>query len=1260
MFLNLFILKNGLENVFYIHYNETNNIKTETNILNKIKQILSTNFKYPINDMSFVNEDYIEIGPKKLFKTSWNTNMIDIFKKSNIHCITNIEFSVKYPKNQFPNYDKMIYEIYNDSEETYIPEIKKSYYVPIKNISNFSDKYSLGFDQVDIKFYTKMFYELNRDPTNVELYDLSQSNSEHARHWFFRGKFIKGGTIINESLMDMIKSTKTNNNNGIVSFYDNASVIMGNRIEKLILNKKYEFKEELVHFSYKAETHNFPTSICPFPGAATGVGGRIRDTVCVGRGGEILAGTAGYSVGELFNKLYKKEDYSFVNNSPKLLLIEASNGASDYGNKIGEPIIQGFTRSYRCDLNLYSNPNITKRFEYLKPIMFSGGIGKILHSNIYKNKSQYNNMIGRVGGAAYRIGIGGGSSSSRTQDKKNLKQDFNSVQRGDPEMANKVIKFIRACCSLEENPILSIHDQGSGGMANVSRELAEPNGANILLDKLILGDESLTTLEKWVAEYQEQVSFIFDNKNLQILHNIAKRENVPFVVIGNISNTNYIKVITRDEEIIPVNLPIVENEKKKTFYLEKDINKYKNIIYNDLSYLDLNINKSVFEFYLDKVLSHLSVCSKSFLTNKVDRSVSGLIVQQQCIGPFHLPLSNNSVVSLDFKSNKGLVSAIGEQPIKGIPNSYNSQESNIRKMVRMTVSEMLLNMIWTPIDNITKINSVANWMWASKNPKDANLLREAVKTLVKCVNTLGFSINGGKDSLSMSVDNITETIKSPNTLVLSGYATCISFNHIITPNFKRLNSYILYINLTNKCNLGGTIFEDIYNKNIRLVNKNINGVCDIKDMGKLSTIFNLVQKYIKHNIILSGHDISDGGLITTLTEMCISSNIGMDININNLVIDYIDFFFNENSGIVLEINERHIEYIINDLLKNGIGNIILGKTDKKVNIRYKNKLILDRSIEKLRYQWEKTSYDLEKKQANPICIKEEMKNCYYRTIPKFYIPQELYKIINYPVCINKYKPKIAIINEEGSNGENEMAFCFLEVGFEVHNVNINDLVTNKYNLNEFRGIAFVGGFSFSDVLGAAYGWYFSIINNEKIRNQFVDFYNRKDTFSFGVCNGCQLMSLLGWIPEGITLEHNKSNRFESRYSLVRIEKSNSIMLNNMNGIEFGIWTSHGQGRIVLSKEIREEKKSIFPIKYLDDKNKITEKYPYNPNGSENGNCAAISENGRHFAIMPHPERCILKTQMPWIPENIEDKLNKYTPWILMFRNAYKWCANNKT
>jgi len=1245
MDLKLFVLDQNYEKVFYLKLNR--NYLNNT-IFCKIKDILSSNDKFHISEKSFLEGDYIEVGPKKMFKTSWNTNVLEIFRKSNINCVESVEFSVKYPNDQVPEYDKMIYEIYSDDNQEKEIKIPKSFYV--SDIDKFNKEEGLGFDDSDLKYYKSYFQELEREPTNVELYDLSQCNSEHARHWFFRANFTKDiNNYIFEPLMDRIKQTKDNNHNSLVSFFDNASVIQGNTISKLNLNNnKYTNEITDLHFSYKAETHNFPTSICPFPGASTGVGGRIRDTLCVGRGGEILAGTAGYSVGEI--DIFNKKDYSFVLNKPYRILIEASNGASDYGNKIGEPLIQGFTRSYRGDFKTKNNPKINKRIEYLKPIMFSGGIGKIREENLTKNISEYGNLIGRVGGGAYRIGMGGGSASSRKQDINNLDSDYNAVQRGDPEMANKVVKFIRTCINLPENPILSIHDQGSGGMANVSRELAEPNGANIYLDNLDLGDKSLSCLEKWVAEYQEQVSFLFKKENTKLLEKIAKRENVRFTIIGNISDNNSIKVITKDEDILPVNMPIKEDNRKKHFYLETNKINY-NSVYN-LNSGNLEIDRNI-NFYLEKVLNHMSVCCKSFLTNKVDRSVSGLVVQQQCVGPFQLPLANNSVVKLDFNSLEGLVSAIGEQPIKGIPNMKNTSEENIEIMVRMTISEMLLNMIWTPIEDLGNINSVANWMWASKSPKDANLLHTAVNCLVKNVNYLGFSINGGKDSLSMSVDNITETIKSPNTLVLSGYSNCIELDKIVLPYLKKEGSYIVYINISNKYNLGGTIFEEIYQNNINDTKLNFDK-CDLNDLGKLKKLFIIIQTLIKEEKILSGHDISDGGLITSLIELTIASNLGMYVNIESKI-NIHNYLFNEDPGIIIEISSENLKDVLSRLYNNSINFLVLGKTNNSSNfiLDYNRKTVIEYETRKLRYLWQKRSYEIEKQQANKSSIEEEIKNCYDLKIPKFNIPENLI-LSNLQLDIGNKKPKIAIMSEEGSNGENEMAYCFNEVGFEVYNININDLEIEKYNLNQFRGIAFVGGFTFSDVLGAAYGWYFSIVNNPKIRQQFQQFYNREETFSLGVCNGCQLMSLLNWIPQNISLENNFSERFESRYSTVKVLPNNSIMLNGMEDLTFGIWTAHGQGRIV-SKNNKVFDENTFPIRYVDNLGNQTENYPFNPNGSKGGKAAIVSNNGRHLAIMPHPERCVLKDQISWKPDYI--KLDKYTPWMKMFRNAYEWCMN---
>ena len=1207
---------NQTEICFYILCQEDTNFDL-------IKNILSRNGKYHITKNRRLLSG-IEIGPRVNFKTAWCNTMLEIFLQSDIKGVDTIEYSIKYRKNEdIRNYDKMLFTQYSDTyfENSYSQDTIINDNIRDVDIVKYNREEGLGMDDMDIVSYQKLFKELCRGPTNVELYDLSQCNSEHARHWYFKGQL----SGIAKSLFDRIKSCYNISKHltSLVSFYDNASVVKGGYTQEYIISKTLRYEERLLrlHYSYKAETHNFPTGISPFPGAATGSGGRIRDLLCVGKGGELIAGTAGYCVGDIFGS---DKNYDFVYHHPINILIDASNGASDYGNKIGEPLIQGFTRSFRQDTK------DNRRIEWLKPIMFSGGMGKIIDYNIKKKKPQVGHLIVRIGGPAYRIGIGGGSASSRTQDNLNRESDFNAVQRGDPLMANKIAKFLQTVS--KKNIIISIHDQGSGGMANVTREICEDKGADVFLDDVLLGDNTLTSLEKWVAEYQEQVTLLVDENNILDLEKIAEREKVSLRVVGKITDSKKLNVYTdHSKETKVVSLPMEETKLTKFFNINPS---------NDIIELVTNTNTSnkTIMGMLEDVFKLVEVGSKQFLTNKVDRSVSGLILQQQCVGPFHLPLSNLSAVKSSFSSETILVSAIGEQPIKGITG-------NIKDMVYLTVGEMLTNIIWCELGSLRKINTVANWMWASTSPEDGWLLNEAVDALVECSNELEFSINGGKDSLSMKVKHEKQEIKAPNTLVLSGYGTT-KYQYIITPNLQGPNNLLFLVRLEDFTGrLGGSAYSRCFS------HSNLE-TPTFRSFSKFKLIYSLIQELISNQVILSGHDISDGGLLTTLCEMSFSSIYGINIDIKS---DFSkeEYLFSEELGIVFEISPKKLSYVHRIFLEKKIELTLLGATHKEseIRIKYNGDIIMDEKNEDVRYNWQKTSYMLELKQANPKCIEEEVHNCYSLKDYNYYIPSKIETIIQYNFFEYRkcflYKPKIAILRAEGSNGEKEMTNCFYEVGFDCYDITLNDIIQGRINLRKFRGIAFVGGFTYSDVLGSAYGWYSMIQNNDILQKELTFFYEREDTFSLGICNGCQLMSLLGWIPKGISLEENISGRFESRWSKVKIIKNNSIFFKDMEDLVFGIYTAHGEGRIVSR---RKQEENIFPVRYVDSDNSITEKYPFNPNGSENGRAAISSLNGRHLAIMPHPERVTLGWQLPMKYQH------RFSPWMFMFKNVYEWCC----
>ena len=1234
----------------------------------------------------------LTIGPRPSFKTSWCSNVIDLFSRINIK-IDRVEKFARYllPLS-FDNYDslfdKMTESIYSnyyfestidnftntDLDTIQLSEIfdsfqqkkEDTYYIDINDLERLNEEMGLSLDKQDIEYYQSIFK--NKKVTNVELYDVSQSNSEHSRHWFFNGNYniyLKNHefnryelkTRDTVSLMQKIKST--NNivpNNSIIAFKDNSSAIEGYQVDHIYPdeNHQYVINYEKLHPTHTAETHNFPTGICPFPGAATGTGGRIRDQISIGRGGKFVSGYVGYSVGQLFSD----SDYPFK--KPEEILIEASNGASDYGNKIGEPVTLGYTRSFGSNTLPFKN----SRYEYVKPIMYSGGIGMIKQCNVKKGGTELGHLVVRVGGPAYNIGLGGGSASSRNQDTQNKALDFNAVQRGDPQMENKAARFIEICSNMDDNPIISVHDQGSGGMGNVTKEIMSPMGGIVTLNKVNLGEPDLSSNVIWNAEYQEQFTILINHRDINLIKKIAKRENVKLEFVGVITNSGRISVNnTNDaiEKVVDFDLkPVLDiiPTKKYDLYQETNLLKENDIIFQKPSSTDLLL----FESNLEKILTNINVGSKRFLTNKVDRSVSGLIAQQQCVGPFHIPLSNFSVTSLGFLDTKGTVASIGEQPIKGIMNNISG--------VEMSIGEMLTNLMFCKISSFNEIKCLGNWMWSPKLSGQGYLLYEAANHCSYMLKKLGIGIDGGKDSLSMNTKFNDNIVVSPNTFVISSYASCDNILCKATPNIKGPDHAIIFIDLGHgNYRLGGSQ----YCQNI----DNLNYECPrFEKIETFPIIFKLVQLFLSEGKILAGHDRSDGGLITTLIEMCISSPYGVKLDIEE-DINWLSYLYNEELGLVIEVLPQHLSEIL-ATISNYCPCSFIGTTipERKFILKYNHEVLMNHPTKILWSAWESSSFKLERKQCNHECVKSEEASICHRKEPYFNISDTLIEkinnlekqLINSP-CKKKnfLNYTVGIIREEGSNGDKEMAAAFLSVGFEVYDITMNDIIRTKGEIiHQFNGIAFVGGFSFSDALGSSIGWASTILFNKEIKKEFDNFYNNVTKFSIGVCNGCQLMSLLGYIPE-VRLIENKSKRFESRCVQVKIYKnSNNIFLKDMEDTFFNIWSAHGEGQFEIKDPklldnieniyLKENKKpNLFPIRYVDDDGKYTEKYPFNPNGSIKGVAAVSSENGRHLAIMPHPERCFLKWQLPYIPDEYNRKLNTHTPWMQLFRNAYHFC-----
>ena len=1196
------------------------------------------------------------IGPLGQFMTSEAEVLLDLLNKAGYSWITEViifkrSFSII-------NYEPLLECEYFSLDEIKTVEGNPNHEVnPVISIDEYLEKNNTVLTKELIEYYTEKFPSLN----TLELFDLLQGNSEHARHHVFNAKWVINDFEDPYSLIDKIKSTNTYtiDNESLIAFRDNASSIIGFKNMKLLdklvdysANEVY-FKTDLktgwYHLTSNAETHNFPTSICPFPGAATGTGGRIRDTVSIGQGGEILSGFCGYYVGD--TECTDQSQYPYK--LPIDTLILASNGCSDYGNKIGEPVLGGFTRDFKLKYK-------DERFEYVKPVLYSAGNGLIWDNSMYKTEFTKENLekqsdkvyVLRVGGKAYKIGLGGGSCSSRDQSETNKNQDLVAVQRGNPEMENRVIRFVEKCSEL--GLILSIHDQGSGGMANVTKEIVTPCGADIYLSEVSLGDKSMNDFEIWNSEYQEQVSVLVSARNLESCTLIAERENVPLDCVGCLNNSGSIRVFSKEtkkeesegEIVLNFNLNDIEELPKQVINVKKE----------EITTEIIHLTQDVFDFVpiepledlIKRIFTDVSVSSKRYLVHKVDRSVGGLVAQQQCIGPWNMPLADYSISHINFFGYNGIATSFGERPILGL--------LNINSMITMSVGEMLTNLIFSGAE-YNSIKCQGNWMW-SVNHKNYNfLLYAAVEKLRRTLGTLGIGIDGGKDSLSMNIKYNDQKIISPNSFVIKSYAKVVDTKIAVQPYFKGPNHDIIYINLgkQSRRRMGGSVYFTKYDN----ISNDKPPEFDNKVIEVFKNFWDTIQGEMRNGNIYSGHDVSDGGLITSLIEMSIASFYGMTISIQSKI-PHQRFLFNEELGIILEFNPKFTENFIEFI--NSVFPMIfaqrIGVTtfEPRVKVVYNTDFLMSQSNVELSNDWEKSSFKFEKKQMNNELAEDE------------YASIELRKHYNYTTSFNVAelkrinpsvrKHKAIVIRDIGSNSDKELKAAWFNAGFEVFDFTTDDFITainsNASIMNAVNVISFCGGFSRSDVMGSAVGWYNLLTNNSTVVNYLKWFYEQETKYSLGICNGCQLMSQLNWIPK-CKIVANNSGKFESRFPGMVVGESNSAFTKDLNGTFFGMNSAHGEGKIVLDElEDREYIKRIFknnvPFFYADYDAIPTENYPFNPNGSKYGIAALCSNNGNHMAIMPHPERTFLISQCQYKPEPFNDL--HYTPWFKIFVNIY--------
>jgi phosphoribosylformylglycinamidine synthase len=1211
---------------------------------------------------SLHGERVVEVGPRLNFATAWSSNLVSICQAVGLDAVTRVERSRRYlvPEGEDlqvfieAHHDRMTECLYTAPLTTFetgiVPEPVYEVDLMSKGPDGLLDIPGISMDQWDRELYYRYFVEhCGRNPTIVEIMDLNNANSEHSRHGFFRGHQVIDGQEYAKTLFQVVTDTlKANPKGSKVAFKDNSSVVAGHILQTLHPTQPgtpsaMQPAEACYHPLLTAETHNFPTGVAPFPGAETGTGGRIRDVQGTGRGGFVMAGTAGYCVANLHIPDYPLEwenRYTCPDNLASALTIEieASNGASDYGNKFGEPLIQGFTRSF--DLRLENG----ERWGYLKPIMFTGGIGQIDDRHIDKKQATKGMLIVQVGGPAYRVGFGGGAASSMMQGENESKLDFDAVQRGDAEMEQKMNRVIRACNEMGDRSLIDvIHDQGAGGPANVLKELVEHAGGRVEIRNIRVGDPTMSVLEIYVAEYQERNGFLISPENIEQFQAICAREKVACELLGEV--TGDLRFIVHDsrDNSTPVNIEIPELLGKipqKTF----SDNRTAPTLSPFVPPGNLGVREALYG-----VLRLVSVGSKRFLTNKVDRAVTGLIAQQQCCGPLQLTVADVAVVAQSHFGITGIATAIGEQPIKMLVNPAAG--------ARMAVGEALTNLAWAKIDDLHQVKCSANWMWAPKLAGEGAALRDAAEAMAAAMIKVGMAVDGGKDSLSMATMVGTETVKSPRQLVISAYAAMADIGKKVTPDIKEPGSVLVFIDLAaGKNRLGGSALAQICGQ---LGNE----VPDMEDPELVKRGFLAIQDLIDVGLILAGHDRSDGGLIATVLEMAFSGNCGLNLALNGSVTT-LKALFAEELGLVVECGWNHLAEVKNRLDQADLPCTVLGATTvkKAITIQYNGNLVLDDSMVLLRQWWEETSYQLERLQVNPDCADAEKINILDRTGPEYHLP---FAPQPTPAAVLQHaaKPKVAILRDEGSNSDREMTSAFFAAGFEPWDVTMTDLLAGRIELTGFRGLAAVGGFSYADVPESAKGWAATILFNERLKSQFQAFYDRPDTFTVGICNGCQLFGLLGWVPwQGIAAEqqprfiHNLSGRFESRWSTVKILPSRAIMLQGMEDLVFGIHVDHGEGFLHFPDTAIKERvlaEQMATVVFVDDDGQPTEAYPFNPNGSPGGLAGLCSPDGRHLAMMPHPERTFLTWQAHWLPQ--EMKGLPVSPWLRMFQNAYEWC-----
>ncbi|MDQ7916062.1 phosphoribosylformylglycinamidine synthase [Mesonia sp. MT50] len=1172
------------------------------------------------------------VGPRATMITPWSTNAVEITQNMGIEGILRIEEFEEVERDE-KDFDPMLSQKYHEiHQDIFDVDIQPEHIKDIDDIGLYNQQQGLALNKEEVHYLEQLSEKLGRKLTDSEVFGFSQVNSEHCRHKIFNGKFIIDGEEKPASLFKLIRKTSETHPNEIVSAYkDNVAFINGPRVEQFAPKSAdkpdyYQNKEYDSVISLKAETHNFPTTVEPFNGAATGSGGEIRDRLAGGKGSLPLAGTAVYMTA--YSRLNEErpwekamEEREWLYQTPMDILIKASNGASDFGNKFGQPLITGSVLTFEHSEN-------NRDLGYDKVIMQAGGIGYGKKDQALKDTPKEADQIVILGGENYRIGMGGAAVSSADTGEFSSGIELNAIQRSNPEMQKRAANAIRGMVEADENPIVSIHDHGAGGHLNCLSELVEETGGRIDLDQLPVGDPTLSAKEIIGNESQERMGLVIGKEHIETLQRVADRERSPMYRVGEVTNDNRFTFIGSSSKQKPMDLALEDmfGSSPQTIMNDKTVN---------YQYAELEYDTNKIYDYVKQVLQLEAVACKDWLTNKVDRCVSGRVAKQQTAGPLQLPLNNVGVMALDYKGKQGVATSIGHSPISGLVDPVAGAKNSI--------AESLTNLVWAPLEKgLKSVSLSANWMWPCNNEGEDARLYAAVKGVSDFAINLGINVPTGKDSLSMKQKYPDKEVISPGTVIISAAGNCNQITKVVEPVLQKNGGSIYYINLSqDDFKLGGSSFAQI-------LNKIGTQVPSIKNDEQFAAIFNAMQQLIKEDHILAGHDVASGGLVTTLLEMCFADvDLGAKIDLSALnEKDSAKVLFNENSGIVFQTKDTSAEALLEKLQ---IPFFKIGEVTTHGSLEINNHTdTFEFDIPTYRDAWYETSYLLDQKQSGEKLAKERFEN-YKKQALSYEFPKGFTGLLD-SARSDKKKIKGAIIREKGSNSEREMARAMHLAGFDVKDVHMTDLISGRETLEDIQFIAAVGGFSNSDVLGSAKGWAGAFLYNEKANTALKKFFDREDTLSLGVCNGCQLFIELGLInpehSEKPKMLHNDSHKFECNFTSVEIKENKSVMLSSLSGSKLGIWSAHGEGK--------------FSFPYAEEKYNIVGKYGYdaypaNPNGSDFNTAMLTDDSGRHLVMMPHLERSTFTWN--WANYPSERKNDEVTPWLEAFVNARKWLEN---